>query len=59
MPKKQAKSPPRTAKKPHDPTPAERDERYKIEGVTFEEAVERVLTAPQEQEETPPPTSDS
>jgi hypothetical protein len=44
MPKRKPK--PRVAQKRHDPTPAERDERVKIEGATFKEAVEKVLTAP-------------
>ncbi len=35
--------------RPHDPTPAELDERYKIEGLTFEQAVEKLLTTPREQ----------
>lgn len=43
MPKQAAKS------RPHDPTPEELDERYKIEGLTFEEAVEKLVTTPLQQ----------
>jgi hypothetical protein len=38
----------------HDPTPAERDERISITGLTFEVAVERLLrTIPTEDDEKP------
>jgi hypothetical protein len=48
MPKSTPKPKPKATAKPerHDPTPEERNERHKIEGHTFEQAMGVILKAP-------------
>jgi hypothetical protein len=48
------KSKPKPKAKPHDPTPEERDERHKIEGHTFEQAMGVILKAPPKVEQETP-----